>query len=284
MSAAVQRATPDWEARRKAYVAMVEAGMKTTEIAAAFNLKLDTVKWSIRRFGLQRMRNPKLPRVEIEGEVWKSLPDYGVEVSSLGRVYSVRAETLLKPARMPGSVRDSVRVRLSSGVYQRIIIDRLMASAFGTFSPSDARGWLPDEEAALRAARTRQQAIDTIPTRSWRAIEARAARLGVKLGSSAPAAGAPVKGSVPHANPLWSSAHAVVPRNLPEDVRDDLISSMVLLHLEGAAGDMQAALKLAVRERNRVMGAYRECSIDAIVPGTDGLRLIDRLPSTVEHF
>ena len=273
----------DPEARRKAFVAMIAAGMQNGEIADALGVSLRSVRREIASFGLESAPPPGPPIHEIEGEEWREVPGYDALASSLGRMWTLRDHKLLQRFRQPTGKRDMVRlVRTDGGRSHEMLVDRVMSLTFGIPFLVRARSWTLEEDAALKAQGTLRDAVMALPRRSAKAIEIRAAKIGKRFRRTFEPTGV-IKGSVPYENPLWSAANAVVSRGLPEDVRDDLISSMVLMHLEGIETDMRVALKLAIRERNQIMGTYKERSYDAPIPGTDGLRLIDTFDNTVEH-
>lgn len=91
-----------------------------------------------------------------------------------------------------------------------------------------------------------------------------------------------VVGSVPRDNAMWRAAAAVVPRRIPPAERDDLIMDLVVAQLEGET-DLLAALKRARRERDKALNSHRTISLDAVVRGTESLRLIDTLTMETER-
>lgn len=90
----------------------------------------------------------------------------------------------------------------------------------------------------------------------------------------------PVVGSVPHGNAMWRAAAAVVPRRLPD--RDDLIMDLVVAQLEGET-DLIAALKRARAARDKPLTSPRTISVDAVVRGTESLRLLDTFTTETER-
>lgn len=78
-------------------------------------------------------------------------------------------------------------------------------------------------------------------------------------------------------NDLYAAVRACVPSYYPRHTRDDIISMIVLAVLEGEF----PAANIAVHAKRFIAAYYRESdfhrtvSIDATIPGTDGLRLID---------
>ena len=148
-----------------------------------------------------------------------------------------------------------------------------------------------DREARLQALRTMTLAGRSVAdcmaalSVSRATVSILRAQAGVKapVWAGRAASSGTVRGSVPYLHPLYRRAAAVVPRGLAPDARDDLISDLMLMALEGRANDMAAAYRIAVRDRNRIMGTYRERSLDAPMGGTD-LRLIDTIDSQREHW
>lgn len=59
--------------------------------------------------------------------------------------------------------------------------------------------------------------------------------------------------------------------------REDLISDIIVLMLEGAADDIGAAYKAARAARNRLMRPGRERSLDAPLFSDSKVSLLDRL-------
>lgn len=85
-------------------------------------------------------------------------------------------------------------------------------------------------------------------------------------------------------NPIYAAVAAVVPSRLPDHVRDDAIQSLILAVLEGeiALSDVAGHAKRHIGAAYGLMGKFGLKSLDATIPGTDGLRLIDTIPSE-EH-
>lgn len=78
-----------------------------------------------------------------------------------------------------------------------------------------------------------------------------------------------------------SIVRSSVPTGLPRHVREDIISSVVLSALEGEILSTPKALKDAIRRFTtayyRMYDTYKTKSLDAVVPGSDNLRLIDTI-------
>ena len=80
-------------------------------------------------------------------------------------------------------------------------------------------------------------------------------------------------------NELYRVANAATPCSLPTDIRDDVVSEMILAVLEGRLGQHQIihAAPRFVSQHFRAREWAQTLSLDAIVPGTDHLRLIDTI-------
>lgn len=80
---------------------------------------------------------------------------------------------------------------------------------------------------------------------------------------------------------LYQTACDTVPRYLPRHIRDDVISEITLAVLEGtlAAEDIAKSAKKYLTAWNRDFGSYGTVSLDAVIPGTENLRLYDIIPS-----
>jgi hypothetical protein len=86
-------------------------------------------------------------------------------------------------------------------------------------------------------------------------------------------------------NAAWTVASGAVPRALPPDLRDDVVSELSLMICSGEVaieGDLVAAWKAC---RTRITRPrWKESSLDAPIPGTAALRRIDLLADDVDHF
>jgi hypothetical protein len=88
------------------------------------------------------------------------------------------------------------------------------------------------------------------------------------------------------ANALYAAADAAVSRSLPAHIRADVISQMVLDVLEGwlDLANLKTFAKDYVRKLDRESGRWNTVSLDAPIPGTDDLRLIDTLDTDTVRF
>lgn len=80
-------------------------------------------------------------------------------------------------------------------------------------------------------------------------------------------------------NELFRRIQAAVPRWLPQFVRDDVISEIVLAVLEGTVlvDQIQQHAKKCLHAHNRMFDQFGTVSLDEEIPGTDGLTYGDRL-------
>lgn len=88
-------------------------------------------------------------------------------------------------------------------------------------------------------------------------------------------------------NQLYAAVAAAVPRTLPRHVRDDAIQATILAVLEGDVDDASIpayarhAISFAWGMMDKFSG-FR--SIEATIPGTDGLRLVDTISTEEPHL
>lgn len=80
-------------------------------------------------------------------------------------------------------------------------------------------------------------------------------------------------------NTLFTAAKAAVPKYLDRHAREDIISSIVLAVLEGEIDEADIPAKAGgyITAYNRGSNHYNTVSIDAVIPGTAKLRLVDTL-------
>lgn len=257
-----------------------ENGFTLAAMAAGLGRHINHISRRIMVMGLAR---PALPAIEpLEGEEWRDRDDLGVRVSNLGRFASLKTGQLLRISRGPGH--DYITVCVKTPQQTTRACHLLVSETFGLPVKLREGAWTPEEHAALLRSKTMVEAMRALPDRTECAIKTRAKKYRLKLIRHRAPVSEPVRGSIPWLDPIWSEAQAVVPRWMPQHERDDLISDLVLMRLEGRAPDMRAALKVAQAERNLMTGRFKERSIDAVISGTDNLRLIDTFDSEVERF
>lgn len=80
-------------------------------------------------------------------------------------------------------------------------------------------------------------------------------------------------------NDLYRSANRAVSAGIPQAIRDDVIADIVLAVLEGEldAADISTRARSFVASYHRAARTYQTVSADQVIPGTDNLRIIDRL-------
>lgn len=268
------------DARAQCVRVLSEAGVPVEVIAEGLGLSKRTVCTIRRKAGVVRI-NPVME--PLPGEVWIDRDDLGVRVSSQGRFASLKTGRLLSTTK--GKYTEYVTVKTGTPDKTTIIAEYLVADTFG--HSRRARKYLNPysslEDSIIKRSATLRDAVAALPTRSLPSVKSRAKRLKKKFSRPLYIPTETAKGSVPYLHPLYERASAAVPRGMPEDVRDDLISDLMLMALEGDVSDMRAAFKTVLKERNRMMGTYKERSLDGFIGGTD-LRLIDIIASDREHF
>lgn len=82
----------------------------------------------------------------------------------------------------------------------------------------------------------------------------------------------------------YEAAKAAVPRWYRPEDREDLINDIVMMQLEGFEGDANEAFNIARARHNKLFDEYRDRPIDAVIQGTDRLRLSDVLSADHPHF
>jgi len=78
---------------------------------------------------------------------------------------------------------------------------------------------------------------------------------------------------------IYAVARRSLPAGLPAFVRDDVITDVVLAHLEGklAIGDVPKRAGEFLKSYNRLFDQWKTVSLDATIPGTDGITYMDRV-------
>lgn len=272
--------------------ALRDAGISTARQARALGVSQNTIcSWRAQCGIADPVR---LPPTALPGETWRDRPDLGVRVSDQCRFASMKTGLLLRLSTGRG-VWPYVTLKTGTPDQTTIRADWVVADTFGLEREVSAfhLRWTDTDQATLATCTTFPEAYAALPHRTPEAIRQRARVSGVRLRKarkpSAPKVPrpdrlddwAPIRGSVPLLDPLWRAADAVVPHGLPQHLREDLVSDMVVLQLEGFTGTLQEAFKAVRRTHNRLTGAFMERSIFDTVPGTDGLRLIDTMADGV---
>lgn len=85
---------------------------------------------------------------------------------------------------------------------------------------------------------------------------------------------------------LYAAAAGAVPRTMPDHVRDDIISEIVIAVLEGdmTVADISDNVKRFVTAYWSGRDFHRTVSLDATISGTDNLRLGDIIASDAFHL
>lgn len=209
-------------------------------------------------------------------EPWRDRPELGIRVHRSGQIHSLKTGRVLSATHFRGH--DYVTIKVD-GRRRTRRVHVIIAETFSPRLPASSRPeWTAQEESTLRRARTFAEAYAALPFRSVCAIRNKARKLRLHLIKSAPSRSAPVTGGRPWRDALYVETAAACPSGLPYHLREDLISDVVLMRLEGFQGSMADAFRLARKAHNRMTGAYRERSAFDVIRATD-LRLIDTFES-----
>ena len=134
--------------------------------------------------------------------------------------------------------------------------------------------WAAADDARLKRCRTFLEAAALFPHRSASAIRTRRSRIGHSFSrDQAPTSHV----TQPFSNALYRKAFDAVPRWMAAHEREDLISDIIVLMLEGVCDDVSVAYKAARKARNRLMHSGREHSLDAPLFSDSSVSLLDRL-------
>lgn len=306
----MQAVRRDWSpAEDNAVFALRALGWSGTKIAAALDrspISLERHLHHLRKAGSTqpfRRPPPTYPKVTpadrpIEGETWSEVPARGLCVSSHGRVISSRSGYLRSIYRqaLNGKLAVNYETKERRGT---ITLENLMREARGDFQKPRAlrrarsdprvpcgpkgqsRPWYTShEDDTIRKSRNLSLAQQALPHRPPESVRNRVKILGLKFTKWEPApAGTPARGKADLA-----AARAVVPKWLRPENREDLINDIVMMQLEGFEGTAAEAFKIARVRHHRLFDEYRHRPIDAVIPGTDRLRLSDTLSSDEPHF
>lgn len=87
-------------------------------------------------------------------------------------------------------------------------------------------------------------------------------------------------------NELYHAANKAISLAIPSHIRDDVIGAIVLAVLEGEMdiSDIKSTAREFVAAYHREAGTYKSVSTDAVVGGTEDLRLIDTFDQDTERF
>lgn len=258
--------------------ALDEANVPLKVQGGAFGVKSATISSWRTRLKFSRPLSPIM--VPLDGERWTPIPGYRAQLSNMDRVASSRG-ALLKPKILYGSEIYRLTNDAGKAEFTRFKTIKYRMGLIPKSALLDADAWTEQEDAALRLASCAKEAQHYIPSRSARSIEKRKMRLGLVWKYNRSWTPPPKR---ENGAALYRKAMEAVPRGIPQDMRDDLINDIVVLILEGRAKTVPEALKLAKTEHNRLIGAFKERSLDAPLPGFDDLKLIDTLADDVVRF
>lgn len=214
--------------------------------------------------------------VPLPGERWADVPGLDFRVSSMGRAARIATGRELKV--MDGAQRKGYLPFIQhyrDGVLSSISLPRALVLAFGLHA-KDGMRWSAAEEATLRASKSAEEAADRIG-RSASACSRRLRFLRLPQWSER----APPERT--NGEALWRMAKKVVPAHLPEHIRQDLVSDMLVARLEGDERPWAALYKEALKRHNALVGAFKEKSASATFGDSD-LTLLDTFADDVERF
>lgn len=289
------------------------------QIAAALGRSPQSLESHLRRLkhsGVQQAfkngppQYPKLTADEdpIDGEAWVDVPSRGLAVSSHGRVRSMRSGLLRRLHRQAATGSMAVNFETADRRGTVTLVNLLREAAGVPREPAPPRpnrppkvragrhrkppqsmAWYrPAEDDAIRAAASLGEAQLSLPHRSAASVKKRAFVLGVRFGASGRGGrrlAAKLRSQTPRGrNPEREVASAAVPKSLPPDMREDLISDIILMRRDGFRGSPEEAFKIARTKYNRMFDYWKTTSIDAPIRGTEDLRLSDVISSDHPHF
>lgn len=268
-----KRVQRDPSAMRLVLQALFDAGVSLRVQGAAFGLHPNRVQCIRAELGLT---GPQFEPVDLTDGEWVLWPRFDLYVCRDGRVANARTLRQLKPSKASAQGRAQFTVKIE-GQRHTVTVDRALRETFGEHvAPKriHARRWTDEEVGKLIRARTYADARAALPDRTRDQIAAKLKAMGLRKIKSLP-----VKAAQLDVGQIMREAMGAVPRYVPSDERDDLVNDLVTMRLEGRREAFDVLLKEARRERNRVMGTWKERSLDAQIGGNDGFTLMDRLDS-----
>lgn len=289
------------KAQQEAMVLLLDLGWERPKIAAALSISVNRVKNELARLGVR-----KLPPViePIPGEEWADVPGWPVRVSSFGRFQGVTGGLLkFNEMRRPGGRPRILLTHYQNGSSRRVNYDAaaLMMLAFGlsdsaSLLPDFVNGdhadlrlrnltpstrapfmmkdfpWTKEDDVALVRAPTRRAAL-----KESRHSEHHTAKRIRALGLTWPILGPkPVNQQARFAR-LYRECRAILPGYLKGADREDVASAALVLLMERQVKTPKEAVELARKSHGRMFNRWRDLSVDAPIPGTDGLTHLDRL-------
>lgn len=216
----------------------------------------------------------------LPGERWEKVPGWRLMLSTYGR--SAQSDTgVIKRASQPTGRNHGKQPQFSAqrdnGRWSTLPLDVALHLTFGNLiNRTFNRDWSEEEDEILRRSSS-SRAASKRTGRSLKGCERRAERLGIKL---------PRNPHEPEATPkdMWGEAKAAVPTTIPEHTRQDLISEIMIKRLEGDDRPWTVLLKEAKTRHNKIMGTWKERSLDAPIAGHDDLSMLDLITNEHERF
>ncbi len=259
-------------------ISLHEAQIEARDVREAMGWSQTTMSKYLNQLGLADTRLPdgwltmQGPPDPIPGEEWRPVPGRRAEVSNMGRVTGAAGQLLsTRPHHSGGRQVDLVRTDDGRKALHKVAV--LVARAFKPHIPPLQIGYLNGDPDDARAENLVPKGM------AERATAERTVRVN-RTGNLRAASG---EGLRIRRNELWAAADAACPTYIEEDVRDDLISDMVIMVMEGRAATMPDALRMARYAYNDMMSVYRQRSIDAPISGTEGLTMLETLADDVER-
>jgi hypothetical protein len=85
---------------------------------------------------------------------------------------------------------------------------------------------------------------------------------------------------------VYALIGAAIPRGIPDDVRQDIGSALIIKVMEGkvSATDVRRAVQDFISAHYKMFDGFKTSSLDEVIPGTDSLRRIDTVASDDPHF
>ena len=160
----------------------------------------------------------------------------------------------------------------------------------GRFAPWRIQGFSPEVQAAREKRKYERQEITRLKMEA-RAEERRQARLRRLADNLVEPMFYPYLMHKPRAadpgTELVMAVHDAVPEYLPPHIREDVCQDLIVALLAGeiSRADLEDEVSAYVNKVFKMHPTkYGPLSLDAIIPGTEDMRLIDTIPSDAEHF
>lgn len=210
----------------------------------------------------------------LDGELWRPIPGRRGMISNFGRVSGARGQILRTRPHHSGGQQVGL-IRDDDGRKATHKVVALVAAAFKPEIPAKQIAYINGDHNDARAE-------NLVPRKALVRLRETVATADDRREGNVIAIGS--EASRLRRNVVWREANAACPAGLDPDLRQDLISDMVLMMLDGRARDARTAFKLARTAHNRMMGTHRERSLDAPAGNTSDRLLIDTLSDAAERF